>query len=366
MGVCERSVLVVEDDDDIRESVAEVLKDDGFRVTTARNGSEAIESLRTHEPCVVLVDLMMPVMTGWELVSRMRADDSLARVPVVVTSAASERSPPGVDRVLAKPIDLDALIRAVHDFCRTSTADVGPLTSLAIRELARRNVELAELQRFRDEMSALIVHDLKNPMGVIIANLDYVMLPDAEESEKILAIQDARTASTRVMRLIGNLLDLTRLETGRFLPERAPVQIAQLLSGLTARRGHTAFQRTITLTTALDSTASIEADADAMLRVFENIIDNSFRYTPPAGRIHVALTQGADHLRVFIGNSGRAIPDDDKDKIFDKFGQLGPESRMNLGLGLYFCRLVIEAHGGTIRVEPAPDYPAGFVVELPL
>ena len=113
------TVLIVEDDSDIRESVAGLLEDEGYRVLTARNGKEALDILQTCRPCVVLLDLMMPVMDGWQVVGVMSGDEFLKSIPVVVTSAFAAHAPlePPVAQVLAKPLDLESVLRHVARFC---------------------------------------------------------------------------------------------------------------------------------------------------------------------------------------------------------------------------------------------------------
>jgi CheY-like chemotaxis protein len=111
------SVLLVEDDDDIREAVAAVLEAEGYTVLTAGNGQEALTLLERGEPCVVLLDLMMPVMSGWDFMEVVRKNKRLEDVPVVVVSAYSERRAEGVRRVLKKPLDVEKLLAAVAEYC---------------------------------------------------------------------------------------------------------------------------------------------------------------------------------------------------------------------------------------------------------
>jgi len=110
-------ILVVDDDPDIREAIAEVLRMEGATVLTASSGPEALETLSVIRPSLVLLDLMMPGMTGWDVFERMRERPALAKVPVCIISAVANRAPPAVDRVLVKPIAIDDLLKTVKDFC---------------------------------------------------------------------------------------------------------------------------------------------------------------------------------------------------------------------------------------------------------
>jgi CheY-like chemotaxis protein len=111
------SVLLVEDDKDIREAVSAVLEAEGYTVLTAANGKEALEALDRAQPCVVLLDLMMPVMDGWAFLAEVKKSRRLQDLPVVVVSAYSERRAEGVKRVLKKPLDVNQLLAAVADYC---------------------------------------------------------------------------------------------------------------------------------------------------------------------------------------------------------------------------------------------------------
>ena len=111
------SVLLVEDDKDIRDAVSAVLEAEGYTVITAGNGQEALAALERGQPCVVLLDLMMPVMNGWDFMEEVKKSRRLADLPVVVVSAYSERKAEGVRRVLKKPLDVNQLLAAVADYC---------------------------------------------------------------------------------------------------------------------------------------------------------------------------------------------------------------------------------------------------------
>lgn len=112
-----RKLLVVDDDDGIRESIRDLLEDEGYRVETATNGREALAAVSRHRPCVMLLDLMMPVMNGWQVLDALRSDQALSGIPVVVVSAAADGLPSGVARTLRKPLRLEALLDAVKAHC---------------------------------------------------------------------------------------------------------------------------------------------------------------------------------------------------------------------------------------------------------
>ena len=111
------SVLLVEDDVDIREAVSAVLEAEGYTVLTAGNGEEALRTLEQGQPCVVLLDLMMPVMDGWDFLAELKKSRRHEDLPVVVVSAYSERKAEGVRRILKKPLDVNQLLAAVADYC---------------------------------------------------------------------------------------------------------------------------------------------------------------------------------------------------------------------------------------------------------
>jgi signal transduction histidine kinase len=362
---CERMVLVVEDDADIRESLAEVLREHGFKVSTAEHGREALNYLMTAkvQPCVALVDLMLPVMTGWEFVAEVRRTPSLAGLPVIVTSAVADRAPPEVDRVMAKPLQLDMLIDAISAICEQPRAVD---SSAVIRELARRNVELAELRRFRDEMVDLIVHDLRNPLSVVTADLQYAIgeLKDipADVREALL---DARSAANRTCRLLENLLALTKMETGVFTLKRSLVSLDRLLRPLVEERRLLAREKRVGISLDVQPGLILDADANLMARLFENLLDNACRYTSSDGQVVVSASRDERLVTLSVGNTGEPIPEASRSVIFDKYGQLGARTEGH-GLGLYFCRLVAELHGGSILVEERAETPVTFVLKLPV
>lgn len=236
------------------------------------------------------------------------------------------------------------------------------------QQLHRRNVELAELHRFRDEMSALIVHDLKSPLSAVLASLAFVAedLPAGTTNAIRESVDDATESAKRLLRLLANLLDVSQLEADRLALRREPVDLRALLQTVSRARAQTARMRKIDLSVAVPVDLTPALDRDLIARVIENLLDNALRYTASSGRIELAAVHALQTVQIRVSNSGVAIPADARSRVFDKFGQSTPGvGRMNLGLGLYFCRLAVEAHSGRIWIEESPQWPTVFVIELP-
>lgn len=360
-------LLIVDDEPVNRELLFAYLEGLGHELVEAGTADEALARARERTPDLVLLDVMLPGMNGFEATPRLKAIAGSQFLPVVLLTALSDQASrtlglqAGADEFLTKPVDRQELLVRINN-----------LLALRAKEqaLLQRNTELVELRRWTDEMTGLIVHDLKNPMSAILANYQFLTeeLRSAAAVDASIreAIEDSNTAAKRMMRLIANLLDLSRLEAQRLELRRAPTRPAELLTGVVSQRRLTTRSRKITLETELDADIEVKADPDLVTRVMENIFDNALRHTPNGGQIVVRCGGRPDGAHIEIGNSGPRVPDEARTRIFEKYGQSSAShGRMNLGLGLYFCRLAVESHGGRIWVDETPTFPTVFAVDLP-
>ena len=356
-------ILIVDDDVSSRDLLRAHLQETGHSLVEADSGERALELARSEPIDLVLCCVAMPALGGFGVTRQLKAaaDQFLPIVLLTAMSDPSERLDglrAGADEILVKPVDrLELLARVSNLLSLRSKGAV----------LVQRNIDLLEMQRRRDDMAAMIVHDLKNPMAVILANLSVLQgSANKFDSDETEALADCLTAGRRMQRLLANLLDQARLEATGLELHRESVRLVRLLQPSFGQRSFILRSRNITATLDVPEELEIECDGDLLVRVIENILDNAIRYTPVGGRLEVAVEPAGRCVSVRVGNSGPPIPMEARQRIFDKYAQVSPPSYGNAGLGLYFCRLVVEAHGGRLEIEESERLPVVFHMMLPL
>jgi two-component system sensor histidine kinase/response regulator len=355
-------ILIVDDELTNRCLLRAMLEDEASVVLEAASGIEALEIAQRSAPDLVLLDVMMPRMDGFETTRRLKQEVGDLFLPVVLVTALSDRESrlrgleAGADDFLTKPIDPIEL--------RTRIRNLVTLRDRELR-LRERNLDLLELIRFRDELSSLLIHDLKSPIAVVHMCLSHLGDRISADPDSLEALSDARMSIERANRIVENMLDLVRMESRRLVLHRSPARPADLLSSVAEARAPMVRNRTVRLDLQVDRELQVSADVDLLTRVIENVVDNSLRFVPIGGRIVMKAEANGEVASITIGNDGPSIPRAMRESIFEKYTRGESAGRTNHGLGLYFCRLAMEAHGGRIWVKDEP-LPAVFCMELPL
>lgn len=358
-------LVVIDDDPEKRELFRHLLADYDYEILDAADGEAGLELARTHLPDLVITDLMLPKMNGFEVARQLKQSNSGDFLPVIVVTNLNDQS----SRLLAFRVGADDFFSHPVDRIELGVRIAGLLQQRRRHQaLAQRTIELAELQRFKDEMSTTVVHDLKNPLSVILTNLAWTFeeLEKAPPEELRDALDDSLHAGRRMLRLLTNLVDVTRSDARQLHLQRVPTSLGRVLQSLARQRRVIAQSRDIRLEIEVRDDVEAAIDADMVTRALENIVDNALRYTPSSGRIVGRVERVGDSAVVSIGNDGPPIPVAARASIFEKYGQAGPAGRMNLGLGLYFCRLTAEAHGGTLTLDATAELPTIFRLTVPL
>lgn len=253
---------------------------------------------------------------------------------------------------------------------RTETDAAKQTIERMLAEARNQNQRLERLQREKDSLVQLIVHDLRSPLNAVMLSLEFLLQEVRTRqagADLTEALNDARSTSQRVLGMVSQILDTAKLEEGRPTLERVPLRTAELLTGVRQQFSPMARDKHVEVLVEGPADLAVRGDARLLARVVENLLSNSIRHTPPAGKILLAAARDGAGCRLSVHNTGAPIAARDRERIFAKFQQGSSEAPRlgGWGLGLYFCRMVVEAHGGKISVEDVEGWNASFVVRLP-
>jgi signal transduction histidine kinase len=358
-----KHLLLVDDEPSNLTLLEAFLAPLGHDLTRAVGGREALLAIEKRPPDLILLDVVMPDFDGIDVLTHVRALGPSAYIPVILITAQTEREArvrglqAGADEFLEKPVDRAILLARVTTLLRLKeTSD----------ELVRRNDALERLHREQRELTEFIVHDLKNPVTVVNLNLAWIRgrltgHPDIQE-----ALASAQEGSAQIQKMVEDLLLVGRLEQNDVSLHLEPIDVGELLDRIRRAHLYEADTRHVALSATFERGLMVRADSTLLRRVVENLLQNSLEYTPIHGRIGLSarMKQGVE---IAVSNTGHAIPEEVRGRIFEKFRR-GPAASLvagHAGLGLYFCKCAMEAHGGTVSVAETPEWPTTFVLHLP-
>ncbi len=240
----------------------------------------------------------------------------------------------------------------------------------SIQWILRDVTERKDLDALREDLAAMIYHDLRSPLANILSSVelldDIIPEPERDSAKPILRI--AHHSIERIERMVSSLLDLNRLEQNQPVGERKPVEISMLISdAIEAIKPSTEGREQTIITQMLPDPPKVSVDVDMIRRVLINLLENAAKYTPVGGEIEIGVEASGQFLRLYVQDNGQGIPNMDSERIFDKFIRLkNTNGARGLGVGLAFCKLAVEGHGGQIWVESAPIRGSKFIFTLPL
>ena len=358
-------VLVVDDEPANVEILVRRLESLGAETLRATNGESAIKIADRELPDLVMLDVMMPGLDGWETCRRLKVNDRTAPIPVIFVTARAESEDlskgfevGGVDYI-RKPVDPMELSARVRSALYTKHLQ---------DELRARNEDLHKLEHSRQELIGMLGHDIRNLANSLVAFLQLVRLGQLDASRpefsELLGLSESNV--TELLRMVNALLDVYKMEEGKLQADQRVIAVSDLGKKSMAQLAAEARARGVVIACDAPDRLDLYVDETLLVRVLTNLLANAVKHTPSGGSARIEAEPAVNGwVTVRVRDTGPGIPATDAPNVFDRFYQTaGGRSRGGTGLGLAFCKLAVELHGGTIRVAN-PGEP-GAVIEMRL
>lgn len=361
-------ILIVDDIPANLQVLSSLLKEQGYKARAVTNGKLALQAISRQQPDLILLDINMPEMNGYEVCQQLKSQPDTQEIPIIFISALNELEDKvkafqagGVDYI-TKPFQFEEVKARVETHLRIRQLQHSLQTQNASLEASLERER--ELESLRDNLVNMMVHDLRSPLTGILGYLSLLEIQSLKWDEKSQNYLSLAQQNTEVLvEMISQLLDLHRIESGEMPLRREETCLKTLVQEATNRLG----AHVLRFDFEIDAPATpvlYEVDASLLQRVLSNLLGNAFKFTPAGGKIKVCVH---DKGRIEIIDSGPGVPEADQQRIFDKFGQVearAENSKYSTGLGLAFCRMVLEAHGGQIGVDSEVGKGSTFWIEL--
>jgi len=356
-------VLVIDDEESMRDSCSMILNREGFQTDTAENGELGLTKFKENLPDFVLIDLKMPGIGGLEVLDEVRKINPDC-IPIVITGYATVESA------------VEAMKRGAYDFLPK------PFTPEELRLIIRRGVERKKLQAeaeslrrekklIEENFITMVSHQLRSPLVAVAQYFEVVLgghLGDVNPQLKDM-IQKAKTRLEGLLNLINDWLSIARMNGGKLLDRLKPTHLQPLLAKQVDFLQALTTEKNVTLSLAPVKGSDLAlADPDTLEEVFSNLITNAIKYNKPDGSVTVSITEEADSILVEVADSGVGIPQEHLPFIFEQFYQINRSKRSGdkgSGLGLTIAKRIVEAHGGTLEVSSQAGEGSTFAVRLP-
>ncbi len=355
-------ILIIDDEESIRDGCRQALERFGFRVLAAADGQEGIKIAREIGPAIVFVDLKMPTVSGMDVIEVLSRDiDDI--VLIVITGYASILSA------------VESLKKGAYDYIpKPFTPD--QLRAVARRALDHRNlkIEAKKLKEERDQIEknfiTFVSHEMRSPLATIQQYMEALRLVsgDCLSTEAMDIIERCSKRIQNLEALVERWLDISRIENETFASDVEPVKLITVVDRASEEMSHLCQIRGLTVDTDIPpDLPEIKGDKESLVRVLINIIGNATKYTASGGTISIHAHHDDHYVSLSITDTGAGIPREKLPLIFEPFYRVGgkEEQHRGSGLGLTFCKKIMEAHNGTIGVSSEVNKGTTFTLTFP-
>lgn len=362
------TVLAVDDTPGNLRVLVEALSAANLEVLVATDGLSAIDTAKYSKPDLILLDVLMPGIDGYETCERLKRDEATARIPIIFMTALCETEEKvrafevGAVDYITKPFEQAELLARVNTH----------LTISRLRQdLEKRNRELQDLNRLKNEFMGMAAHDVRNPLASVLACAELIeTVIDVSPPEKTkMLIGQISTSARRINAIITNLLDVNAIDSGERRLHLTPADFQPIVERVVDQNSHKARSKEIEIVLE-PSPAPLAGiiDETAAEQVLDNLVSNAVKYSPPGTRVTVRVLSGEDCVAVAVQDQGPGISEEDQAKMYGKFCRLTPKptaGEPTTGLGLWIVKELTESMKGRIMCESELGKGTTFTVLWP-
>ncbi|HTX18966.1 MAG TPA: hybrid sensor histidine kinase/response regulator [Bacteroidota bacterium] len=366
------SIIVIDDESANVEALSAILQGAGYTVFGAPSGEKGLEIIESEQVDLALLDILMPGLDGFETLSRIRVHKRTKDLPVIFLTGFM-RDPQymergfnlGVNEYLLKPIETNELLVRVRSILRMTAAE-------------------KKVKQLQADFFSMLVHDLRGPLTAVRAFAQLLIEEHSvSDEDRVQMASMIESASVQMLTIINDILDLSKLESQYVALNKQPLNLQKTVEHSVQRMKPLAAKKSLHLTTVFEpGLVSISGDESKLEQVMDNLLMNAIKFTSDGGTITVSagMSRGSGpaagkvgvdlpSLVVCVKDTGVGIAAKDIPYMFDKYRQLVTRptaGEKGTGLGLAICKNIVEAHGGKIWIESAPNAGSSFFFSLPV
>lgn len=374
MNPADSLILIVDDTPANLRLLSHVLSKKGYNHLEASNGKEAVQLAKEHEPDLILLDIMMPDMNGYEVINEIKSDELIQDTPIIFLSSLTDTDDKvegfksgGVDYI-TKPFQKEETLARINTHLKIRFLQ--KQLNERIKVLRQREIELSRLNQKKDDLVRMVSHDIKNPLTGIIGLVKLMRESDkisAEEQKQMLSVVEE--SGSNLLNMVREVLDRESKKTEPETLDYSAVQVSELLDRVISMNKAKSVVKEISLSYNVHP-KKLEAviDQNKIEIAVNNLVANALKYTPSKGEIHVKASLNDDHLQFEVKDTGIGIPKKMQSDLFKdpvKHSREGTSGEVGTGLGLDIVQLYVELHGGEIWVESELDKGTKFFIKIP-
>lgn len=354
------NILIVDDIPDNLRVLGGILKEEGYKIRPVLNGELALQVAEKEKPDLILLDIMMPGMDGYEVCRRLKANTGLKDIPVIFISALSDIAD------LVKAFESGGVDYIIKPF---QAAEVAVRVATHLR-ICQQSNELRELNATKDKFFSIIAHDLRGPIGSILSISEAISEKGQVDEDTLYSfLEMQKELSKETIQLLENLLIWARSNTNRIEYEPELLDLNILIRESIEGANVQAMNKNISILDSSVAPCQVFADENMIRLIFRNLLTNAIKFTPHGGNISILANSGTNHeVIVSIKDTGIGIPSDMLKNLFKiemSSKRYGTDGEASNGLGLLLCKEFVEKHKGKIWVESEEDKGSVFSFSIP-